>query len=106
MLKKFFILLFSCFLINVTFAAPNVDKNKIYPTLTPKADVEQKININTADVKMLQTIKGIGPKKAAAIVNYRNEHGKFHEINDLLKIPQTGINQKWLDKISAFIACY
>jgi len=35
------------------------------------------LNVNTATVAQLETIKGIGPKTAAAIVSYREEHGDF-----------------------------
>ncbi len=104
MLKKIFILLFSCTLINTSFASI---KNRAYNQMTSNKLNNQitKININTADSKTLQTIKGIGPKKAEAIINYRNKHGKFDNINELIKISQKGINQKWLDKIKPFIIC-
>ena len=35
------------------------------------------ININTADVSLLETLPGIGATKAAAIVEYRTQHGSF-----------------------------
>jgi competence protein ComEA len=54
------------------------------------------VNINTADVKALQTLKGVGPKRSAAIVAYRTQNGPFTSIQDLLKvkgIPQSVINE-------------
>lgn len=44
------------------------------------------ININTADAKTLETIKGIGAKKAAAIVAYRDKHGNFTSVDELTKV--------------------
>lgn len=51
-----------------------------------------KININTATEQELQTLAGIGPSKASAIVQYRNEHGKFTSVGDLKKI--SGLGEK------------
>ena len=55
------------------------------------------VNVNTADAKTLaQNIKGIGPKKAQAIVNYRTQYGPFKSGQDLTKVK--GIGQKIIDK--------
>ena len=44
----------------------------------------QKINLNSADVNtLMHSIKGIGAKRAEAIVQYRKTHGVFKSINDL-----------------------
>lgn len=62
----------------------------------------QTIDINTATAAELETLKGIGPKKAEAIVKYRTEHGAFQSLDDLVKVP--GIGPKTMndlkDKIS------
>jgi competence protein ComEA len=51
------------------------------------------VNINKADAKMLAAnIKGVGPKKAQAIVIYRRENGPFKSIHDLTKVK--GIGEK------------
>jgi len=55
-----------------------------------------KVNINTATVAELQSIKGIGPKTASAIVAYRTEHGGFKSINELENVK--GIGSKSLEK--------
>lgn len=49
-----------------------------------------KININTASFTTLQTLTGIGPVKAQAIVDYRTEHGLFHSVDDLTRVPGIG----------------
>lgn len=56
-----------------------------------------KININKASSAELETLPGIGPGKAAAIIEYREENGKFHEIEDMMKI--SGIGEKTFEKL-------
>ena len=41
------------------------------------------INLNTATQAELEEIKGIGPAKAKAIIDYRKQHGDFKTINQL-----------------------
>ena len=57
------------------------------------------VNINTATLEELQTIKGIGKKKAEAIVQYRKEHGVFRTKEDLLQVK--GIGKKALEVIES-----
>lgn len=55
------------------------------------------VNINTADAASLaEQLKGIGPKKAQAIVDYRNKNGAFTSIEDVVKVK--GISEKTLAK--------
>ena len=58
-----------------------------------------KFNINTATLEELQTIKGIGKKKAEAILQYRKEHGPFRTKEDLLEVK--GIGKKALEAIES-----
>jgi len=55
------------------------------------------VNINTATKAQLQTLKGIGASKAAAIVKYRTKHGKFKSVSGLKKVK--GIGPKIVKKI-------
>lgn len=57
------------------------------------------VNINTATLEELQTIKGIGKKKAEAILQYRKEHGPFRTKDDLLQVK--GIGKKALEAIES-----
>jgi len=59
--------------------------------------LSDKVHVNRATVTELETLSGIGPAKAAAIINYRDEHGPFQSVEDLLNVP--GIGQKTLDNI-------
>lgn len=56
-----------------------------------------KVNINTADDTELQTLTGIGPAKAAAIIDYREKNGPFKVIEDLKLI--SGIGEKSFEKL-------
>ena len=60
-----------------------------------------KININLATEEELQTLPGIGESKAQAIVDYREEHGAFSQIEDIMNIP--GIKDGVFQKISEYI---
>ncbi len=48
------------------------------------------ININQATAEKLVTLKGIGIKKALAIVEYRKANGEFTHLNELLKVKGIG----------------
>ena len=54
-----------------------------------------KININTASADQLTELKGIGPKYAERIVEYRETHGAFKVAEDIAQIP--GIGSKTLE---------
>ena len=56
-----------------------------------------KVNINTASVNELQTIKGIGQVKAEAIVKDRQKNGKYRSIEDLARVK--GIGPRTVKKI-------
>lgn len=58
---------------------------------------EGKVQINTASKEQLEKITGIGSRKAESILKYREEHGPFQKIDDLLEID--GIGTKSLEKI-------
>ena len=67
--------------------------------LEEQAD-EQKsslVNLNTATVQELTTLRGIGESKAEDILNYREQHGGFGTIEELMQIP--GIKERVFEKI-------
>ncbi len=54
------------------------------------------VDINSADAGILQTLWNIGPSRAQAIVQYRQNHGPFQKPEDLVKVP--GIGPKTLER--------
>ena len=76
----------------------NSEKGNLSNT-TPSNLKQGTVNINTAMLEELQTIKGIGKKKAEAILQYRKEHGAFRTKEDLLQVK--GIGKKALEAIES-----
>lgn len=60
-----------------------------------------RININTADAKLLQDLPGIGEVKAQAIVSYRDTNGPFPSVESLLDVP--GIGSATLESLRELI---
>lgn len=59
--------------------------------------VHAAVDINTATQAELETVKGIGPKKAQDIIEYRKKNGPFKSADDLDKVP--GFGQKTVDQV-------
>lgn len=55
------------------------------------------VNINTATAKQLSALSGIGPKKAAAIIKFRQKNGRFKTVLDLAKVD--GIGEKTVKRL-------
>ena len=62
---------------------------------------DQTVDINTASAEELDKLPGIGPAKAQAIVDYRNEHGDFKSIEDIKNVH--GIKEGTFSKIKDYI---
>ena len=61
-----------------------------------------KVNINSATESDFENLPGIGPVLAQKIVDYRQQHGPFRSIQDLMKV--TGIGQKKFDSLQAYVS--
>ena len=61
-----------------------------------------KINLNQANESELQTLPGIGPSKAAAIIEHRETNGPFKDVADLKLI--SGIGEKTFEKLKEHIS--
>lgn len=59
------------------------------------------VDVNTADAKTLETLDGIGPTKAAAIVEYRKQNGGFKSVDELGKV--NGIGDKTVEALRSQI---
>lgn len=49
-----------------------------------------RVNVNTAPLELLVTLKGIGEKKARAILAFRREHGPFNSLEQFEEVPGIG----------------
>ena len=76
-------------------------KIKIYVPRAGEGSQPQRINLNRAEAWLLNALPGIGPDRAQAIVNYRNQNGTFRRAEDLLQIE--GIGESTLDRIRDLI---
>ncbi|HEY7840730.1 MAG TPA: ComEA family DNA-binding protein, partial [Gammaproteobacteria bacterium] len=50
----------------------------------------QTVNINTADKETLMAVKGVGEKRAEAIIAFREQNGPFKSVDDLLLVKGVG----------------
>lgn len=81
MLKKWIVLLCTVlvFSVNVAFAT-------------------DKVNINTATQAELESLKGVGPTTASAIIEFRDTHGQFTNLEQLTQVK--GVGEKKLNKLA------
>ena len=76
---------------------PNInDKESEIESIIPSSNNENKVNINTASINELDTLSGIGPSKAEAIIKYREENGTFKSIEEIKNV--TGIGEALFEK--------
>lgn len=98
----------------VTVAPRHAPRRPVTTTSTPGASpstpteagtpssTEATVNLNTASVEQLDTLPGIGPATAKAIVSHRTRKGPFSRLDDLLAID--GIGPKKLDAIRDLVS--
>lgn len=60
-----------------------------------------KININQASREELMTLPGVGQSRAESIITYREEHGRFQKIEDIMNV--SGIKEGLFEKIKDLI---
>ncbi len=89
LMKTTFLIIFTALLFSfqTKSLANNIEAKTTEQTVTL-------LSINTASAKDLATLKGIGLKKAQAIVNYRENNGAYQSVEELLKVK--GIGKKVL----------
>ena len=90
---SFSLAVFSSLLIgSVAISSPAFAADAAAKTVkTEKTAVQQQaININKADLLSLTQLKGVGEKKAQAIIAYRDEHGPFQSVEELAEVKGIG----------------
>ncbi|MGT2949847.1 competence protein [Streptococcus cuniculi] len=91
----------------VVYVATKEEAVSIIPSASPaqasgdKGATTGLVNLNTATEAELQTISGIGAKRAADIVAYRESNGRFQSVDDLKNVP--GIGGKSLENIRPYV---
>lgn len=80
------------FTLNAVGAPPESKAATPVPASSLSASkIENKVSINLADAKTLaEKLKGVGLKKAQAIVEYREKYGLFTEVQQLQEVPGVG----------------
>lgn len=89
-------------LLFIPFSQGVLAADKVEPSVQMSAQVVEKININQATGQQLTVIKGIGEKKAQAIIDYREVNGDFVDLNELVKV--SGIGEATLKNMQPFIS--
>lgn len=73
----------------VTVSVPTVPG--VLPIIgAPITTLAPLINLNSATSDQLDTLPGVGPSTAKAIISYRNRKGPFGKVDDLLNVPGIG----------------
>jgi competence protein ComEA len=84
-----------------TIAGADFNQMKLYIPQIGESELPQKVNINRAEVWLLQALPGIGEVRAQAIIDYRQQNGPFRNINKLTEVE--GIGTDTFEKIKHLI---
>ena len=71
-------------------AFPSPSSTSLPSAAETTVPAREKVNINTASLAQLDTLPGVGPTTARAIVEYRRTKGPFRRIEDLMNVPGIG----------------
>ncbi len=74
-------------------------KAQTAPVATARAESDRVVNINTATAADFESLPGIGAKMAARIVEYRQKHGPFKKVEELMNV--RGLGEKNFLKLKA-----
>lgn len=87
-------------LVSVSYQEPSISTS--LSSSPSSSDTASKICINTASAaELAEILPGIGEALAERIIAYREEHGRFQQLEELLEV--SGIGEKKLDAISPYL---
>ncbi|MBA7680987.1 hypothetical protein ES703_89313 [subsurface metagenome] len=73
-----------------TITEADLNHLKLYISKVGEVEPAQKVNLNRAEAWLLQALPGIGEVRAQAIIDYRQQNGRFGNINELIKVEGIG----------------
>ncbi len=74
-----------------TTGSADLTQLKLYLPELGEGEKPQKVNLNRAESWLLEALPGIGKVRAQAIIDYRQQNGRFRNINELTKVDGIGI---------------
>ena len=80
---------------------PATDEEETTGALYAQEDSDERMNINTATAAELETLPGIGEVLSQRIVEYREEHGPFESVEEIMLV--SGIGEKKFEAIRSMI---
>jgi len=84
-----------------TMNGADLNRLKLYLPQIGEDESSQKIDLNRAEAWLLEALPEIGESRAQAIIDYREQNGPFHNINELTKVD--GIGTATYEKIKHLI---
>ena len=73
------------------WTVPTIGESLAVPSKAGPVELPSgKVDINSADAELLETLPGIGETRAQAIIRHRKEHGPFNRVDDIVAVPGIG----------------
>ena len=73
-----------------TIGSADLSQLKLYISQAEEEEQPQKVDLNRAEVWLLEALPGIGETRAQAIIDYRQQNGLFRNITELIKVEGIG----------------
>jgi competence protein ComEA len=100
-LSKRIVIVAVALLLGLSGAAPVVSGAERMAAQGSQAGAVQAVDLNQASAEQLITIPGIGKVMAQRIIDFREQHGPFNRVEDLMKVK--GIGEKSLQKLRPYV---